>query len=353
MPDDRTLSRRDALKLALLGLGGLAWRPWPRWLARRDRGWWPFVGLARITIADVPLHSQPDLRSPRVVSLARDTVVRILEEVHSPAGPPTNPRWYRVPGGFLHTAYTQRVAVRFNRVPVAVPEGGRPAEVTVPFTQSWQRLPDGSRRPLYRLYYGSVHWVVDVRLGDAQEPLYVIDDDLIGTRYEVFAPHLRMIPKEEMTPLSPAVPPGAKSLEVDLAAQQVIAYEGGREVRRMSISSGIPSDLPTDNGVPTRTPSGRFRIFHKYPSRHMGNGDLTSALEAYELPGVPWVSFFVDTGVAFHGTYWHDNFGKPMSHGCVNMRNEDARWVFRWSTPTYEPFALTARGNGTRVWVHE
>ena len=42
---------------------------------------------------------------------------------------------------------------------------------------------------------------------------------------------------------------------------------------------------------------------------------------AYELPGVPWVSYFTGNGVAFHGTYWHDNFGSPTSHGCLNMRN--------------------------------
>ncbi len=75
---------------------------------------------------------------------------------------------------------------------------------------------------------------------------------------------------------------------------------------------------------------------HKRPVRHMGDGEITSDLNAYELPGVPWVTYFYShTGVAFHGAYWHDNFGKPMSHGCVNMRNEDAKWLFRWVTPTY------------------
>ncbi len=344
-----SLSRRDVLKLALLGLGGLAWRP----LARMPQGAWPFIGLARITIPDVPLHREADLRSPRVLTYPRDTLVRVLAEVVSPHGPPRNPRWYRVPGGFLHTAYTQRVAVRLNPVAVAIPPGGRVAEVTVPFTQSWQRLPDGSRRPLYRLYYGSTHWVTGVKLGEHGEPLYEITDDLLKVPYEVYAPHLRLIPPEEVAPLSPDVPPGEKLLEVDLGTQETIAYEAGQEVRRMQISSGIPSDKPTDNGIPTRTPSGRFRIFNKFPARHMGNGDLTSSLEAYELPGVPWVSFFVKTGVAFHGTYWHDNFGMPMSHGCINMRNADALWVFRWSTPTYAPWDFESSGNGTRVWVHE
>ncbi|NIV94533.1 L,D-transpeptidase family protein, partial [candidate division KSB1 bacterium] len=47
--------------------------------------------------------------------------------------------------------------------------------------------------------------------------------------------------------------------------------------------------------------------------------------------------FFVETGVALHGTYWHNNFGWPMSRGCVNLRTEDAKWLFRWTVPKSEP----------------
>jgi len=343
------ISRRDALKLTLLGLGGLAWRPL---LKGNARGQQPFIGLARITISTVSVHREPDFRSPRVDSLKRDDVVRVLAEVRSPYGPRYNPRWYRINTGFLHTAYTQRVGIRLNPVAVDIPKGGRVAEVTVPYTQSWHQRADGQRARLYRLYYGSVHWVTAVKLGPHGEPIYEITDDLLKVPYEVYAPHLRLIPPEEMTPLSPDVPPGAKGIEVNLKTQELIAYEGNTEVFRTTISSGIPSDAPTDNGIPTRTPSGHFRIFTKLPARHMGDGNLASSLEAYELPGVPWVSFFVDTGVAFHGTYWHDNFGHPMSHGCINMRNADALWLFRWTTPAYTPLEFEAKGNGTRVWVH-
>jgi len=343
------ISRRDALKLALLGLGGLAWRPL---LKKNVRAQQPFIGLARITISTVSVHREPDFRSPRIDSLKRDQIIRVLEEVISPYGPRYNPRWYRVNSGFLHTAHTQRVAIRLNPVATTIPAEGRVAEVTVPYTQSWQLRPDGQRARLYRLYYGSGHWVTAVKLGAHGEPIYEITDDLLKVPYEVYAPHLRLIPPEEMAPLSPDVPPGAKSIEVNLKTQELIAYEGSAEVFRTAISSGIPNDTPTDNGIPTRTPDGRFRVFAKLPARHMGDGNLASSLEAYELPGVPWVSFFVDTGVAFHGTYWHDNFGHPMSHGCVNMRTPDALWLFRWTTPVYTPPDADARGNGTRVWVH-
>jgi lipoprotein-anchoring transpeptidase ErfK/SrfK len=75
------------------------------------------------------------------------------------------------------------------------------------------------------------------------------------------------------------------------------------------------------------------------------------------LAGVPWTSFFTDKGHAFHGTYWHDNFGLPMSHGCVNMRTEEAKWLFRWSQPSagfddIDKQTLDARGYGTAVDIH-
>jgi lipoprotein-anchoring transpeptidase ErfK/SrfK len=111
-------------------------------------------------------------------------------------------------------------------------------------------------------------------------------------------------------------------------------------------------DIVSNNGVPTKTPRGNFNIEIKMPSKHMGDGKITPDPEAYEFPGVPWDSFFVwDIGVAFHGTYWHDNFGLPMSHGCINMKNEEAKWIYRWSNPVIESGAWEKNGMGTRVIV--
>lgn len=84
----------------------------------------------------------------------------------------------------------------------------------------------------------------------------------------------------------------------------------------------------------------------------MGDGRVTADIYAYELPGVPWTSFFVpETGVAFHGTYWHTNYGMMMSHGCINMKPEEARWVFRWCTPVTDEKTIEKTGYGTQVIV--
>lgn len=84
----------------------------------------------------------------------------------------------------------------------------------------------------------------------------------------------------------------------------------------------------------------------------MGDGRFTNDPEAYELPGVPWVCFFETTvGIALHGTWWHNNFGVPMSRGCINLRCPEAKWLFRWTTPVAQPGEVESRGMGTVIYV--
>ncbi len=88
----------------------------------------------------------------------------------------------------------------------------------------------------------------------------------------------------------------------------------------------------------------------------MGNGNLVADTDDYELPGVSWVLYFTEHGHAFHGTFWHDNFGTPMSHGCVNMRTTEARWLFRWALPAHKAEDLAtkyyfAQNYGTAVKI--
>lgn len=62
----------------------------------------------------------------------------------------------------------------------------------------------------------------------------------------------------------------------------------------------------------------------------MAAGNLATG---YDLPGVPWVSYITDSGIAFHGTYWHNDYGVPRSHGCLNMSSQAAKWLYRWTQP--------------------
>jgi lipoprotein-anchoring transpeptidase ErfK/SrfK len=105
-----------------------------------------------------------------------------------------------------------------------------------------------------------------------------------------------------------------KWIEVDLSEQRLYAHEGQTTVMTARISSGLRQ-------YPTVT--GRFKIYAKYPATRMrGPG--------YDLPNVPWTMYFY-RDYAIHGTYWHSNFGQPMSHGCVNMKTAEARRLYQWA----------------------
>ncbi len=348
----RRLTRRDFLKLLLLSAGAVGWRwfPWPddgNYPPDDDTGLW-----GRVTVRRIGIYAQPSLASPKVGSLYRDMVVRFDEVLTSPYGPRHNPKWYRLHDGFVYSAYIQPVRTRLNPVRTDIPEGGRPAEVTVPFTRAYRPLKKGRWQKLYRLYYGSVHRVTDLRTGPDGRPWYCIYDDWMHVHYCVPAAHLRFIEPHELTPIAPEVPAHEKRIVVDLDAQRLFAYQGDDIVLETKVSTGLAT-LKSTNGIPTKTPTGTFRIYLKTPHRHMGDGRLTSDIHAYELPGVPWVSFFHKTGVAFHGTYWHDNFGRPMSHGCVNMRTDEALWLYRWSHPVVSWDQPYGHRTGTLVRVVE
>jgi LysM repeat protein len=107
---------------------------------------------------------------------------------------------------------------------------------------------------------------------------------------------------------------GTKWIDIDLSSQRLRAYSGNTVLRTMVVSTGI-ARYPT--------PTGRFRIYSKYPS-------ITMSGPGYYLPGVPHSMFFY-RGYAIHGTYWHNNFGTPMSHGCINLTRSDAAWLYSWA----------------------
>lgn len=346
------LSRRDFLKLSGVSLAGLAFSPY---LPPHNE----FLDgpLARVTTTQVSIHKRPDDQSAIVGQAYRDQVLNIYEEINS-GTPGYNPVWYRVWGGYVHRARMQKVQYIYNQPAQPIRETGQLAEVTTPYTQVMRKT--GARWvPLYRLYYTTVHWVVGLDEGPDGEPWYRLLDELLDITYHAPAAHLRLIPDEELTSISSEVPFEQKRIEVDLRNQVMTCFENNETVFSTLIASGRLSSQPGPNGIPTRTPAGKARINVKMPSKHMGNGNMAADIEAYELPGVAWTVFFKYDhlpfqGHAFHGTYWHDNFGVPMSSGCINMRTDEAKWLFRWCLPTasaeeIHPLTLDKKGYGTPV----
>jgi hypothetical protein len=241
------------------------------------------------------------------------------------------------------------VETHLNEVVYDIPAEGQLGEITVPISLSFRYTDVYGWEPMYRLYYRSVHWVTGIGYGPNLQPWYQITDDLAPISYHVPAAHVRLIQPKELTPIAEDVPPEEKFILVDREAQTLTAYEGKKEVLHTQVSTGMP--YGGGEGISTITPLGDFNVQIKMPVRHMGDGNVTSDIHAYELPGVPWVSYFYKTGVAFHGTYWHDNYGYPMSHGCVNMKPEEAKWLWRWVTPLSSHSDYVVKGLGTRVQV--
>ena len=139
-----------------------------------------------------------------------------------------------------------------------------------------------------------------------------------------------------------------KWIDVDLSEQRVVAYEGSEAVAEFLVSTGKP-------GTPTVT--GTFRIWAKTAVQDMYGGNRAAG-DYYFLEDVKWVQYFHED-YGFHAAYWHDNFGQPMSRGCVNMRSEDAEWLYAWAGPDRATVdkngwvIIDAFHPGTLVVVHE
>lgn len=112
----------------------------------------------------------------------------------------------------------------------------------------------------------------------------------------------------------PAAAAAPRAIVIDLSDSRLYAYEGQAVAAAFAVSAGGPG---------TATPVGRFSIGRRFSRQDMSGPD-------YYAPDVPWVQYFTGN-YAIHGTYWHNSFGEPVSHGCVNMRTPDAEWLYFWS----------------------
>lgn len=355
-----SFSRKDFLKLSLFALLGTGFKSLsPGLEVNKTLG---VIGRIAADEKVISIHKEPHLDSEIVRATVFDELLHLYYEldVEDENGSPS--KWYRVWGGYLPGVYVQLTRYRLNRPVDKIFECGNLAEVTVPFTDAYSFSEYDGWKKKYRLYYETTHWITGINNGPDGNIWYELTSQLSSSlKYYVRRDHLRLIQDVEYLPTSIHIPPEEKLIHVSLEDQVLTAYEGEKLVYLTKISSGLgykevnPKD-PFDPFA-TATPRGNFNVTSKYPSKHMGGLVATGAPGSYTLPGVPWTTFFIyETGVAFHGTYWHNNFGKRMSHGCVNMRNSDAKWLFRWTAPPYDPpyknhCDWERTGYGTRIVI--
>lgn len=333
------LSRRDFLKLSASGALALVLSEMgiDRALAA------PPATYGRVTWSGIPLFDAPSFNAKKLELFGIDQVVKIKAEVDGDEGNPYNKVWYQVEDGYTYSGWLQPVENIFHKPVYQVPAEGQLGEITVPVSET-RLSPYTFAKKGYRLYYQTTHWIKNVVVTREEKSIwYEIYDSEEQKTYYVPYYNMRFVPNDELTLLSPDVPESEKYIHVDLNAQLVTAFEGETMVFSARCSSGSKG---------TRTPTGEFSTYHKGPSIHMTNqGDEVNHI--YNLPGVPWCSFFTGYGNAFHGTYWHNDYGRPRSHGCVNLRSDDAKWLYRWTRPNVPPGTdyVHLPGQGTRVQI--
>ena len=337
-------TRRDFLKLASTGSLAFALSE-----LRLERAFAAPAAIkqGRITLSGIPLYDGPAFTANKIHYFGRDEVVDITSiDENGEQGNPFNGVWYQVNNeGFTYSGWVQPVETRYQMPIFNIPEKGQVGEIVVPFSDT-KKEPYVYAERGYRLFYGTTHWVKRYVVTRAEKSIwYEIYDFHLKKLFYVPSHDMRLIPNAELSTLSPEVPDEEKHIVVDLSAQLVTAFEGEILVFSQRCASGVRG---------TDTPKGEFRTYHKGPSVHMTNeGDAVENEAVYSLPGVPWCSFFTGAGNAFHGTYWHNDYGRPRSHGCVNLPSEAAKFLYRWTKPNVPPDEdyIHMPGEGTRVQI--
>ncbi|PKO01750.1 MAG: hypothetical protein CVU43_11360 [Chloroflexi bacterium HGW-Chloroflexi-5] len=301
--------------------------------------------LGRLTMNRLNLFDIPNAKGKVIRKLTLDEVLPITNTAITSDNSTNNRIWYELNGeGFIHSGDVQPVANKLNEMVTNISSAGLLAEVSIPFTDAVYDLQNPEES--IRLYFATTHWILGLTKDSAGKWWYEVLEDFYQKSYFVNPKHLRVIPLDELTPLSPSVPANEKRIEVRLSDQLVIAYEGDNQVQLFRCSAG-----ENKNDV-SLTPIGNFTTDYKRASRHMIDGN-DHHMNTFNLPGVPWISYIDVNGISFHGTYWHNNFGVPMSHGCINLPPDSAKWIYRWTNPVVgvgEQRAYKMLG-GTKVFI--
>jgi hypothetical protein len=354
------LSRRGFLSLAGIGFSSLAVSQLVNLLEklRPQTSLQEFPDYERLGRAfrKTEVKARPDVESTTVDMLFDDAVVPCLHEVSGSHPYRYKQRWVEIPQGYVWASDLQPVRNMTNEVVDRLPETslgpGMWVEVSVPWVDvvlenkpisPGFRIRVAEGMPL-RLYYSQILWVDQIKIDEDGRPWYRVNErfgygDLMWGAAEAF----RCLTEDETAPIHPQAEGKLITVNVEEKYQTLSCFEGEEEVYFCRIAAGKkfdPDGTPLDH---SSTPQGVLNIWRKQISTHMSGGTSGAG---YDLPGVGWTTLFSGDGVAIHSTFWHNNFGgELMSHGCVNARPEDAKWIFRWTNPpvAYDPGDLYSK----------
>jgi hypothetical protein len=359
----RDLSRRDFLKLSGVGLAGLSalalnrFKTFdfetlaaPKRLPQFPNS--PIIGRTvdpAIDLRNAPTND-PGLNTS-IAKLPADTLLEWNREVvGNVVGGLNNQRYVETPQGYIYASVLQPTR-NLPNTPISEMPAGQPgfwAEVTVPYVELAHEgnvaSPWLQDHIIYnfppRLYYGQVAWIDRIRTSNGFVEYRWNEDAPHGYGYGAYGETFwadgaafKILTDQEAGPISPDLDPNDKRIDVDLDYQTLSCYEGTTEVFFCRISSGLkaifdPTTGETNNKL--ATPVGNLLTHWKIVSLNMTAGTFQSG---YSTPAVPWSTMVSGDGIAIHGAFWHNAFGEKRSHGCINVTPEDAKWIFRWTTP--------------------
>jgi hypothetical protein len=358
------ISRREFIKISAAGVGAAL-------VSGRKaevKGYLPDVQpsyrLGRC-LHTVEIKSKPDPDSNTLEAKYEDDILICDREVIGKAYSiyPTLRLWYETPIGYVRGWSVQPVKMDLNEpieeLPTYGQQPGMWAEVTVPYVDIYLDNPP-ARSPLLmemkfpRLHFSQIVWIDGIKIDSQGEILYHVTEKhgSYGDTFWAEAKAFKIITPEETATIHPEIED--KRIVVDVTHQTISCYENNSEILFDRVSTGAKFNNIGEKVDFWATPVGDYHVVNrKYLSLHMAGG---TAASGYELFAVSWTSIFATGGVAFHSTFWHNNYGVPMSHGCVNLRPDVAKFIFRWTQPVceYDPGVIEILGYaGTKVSVIE